>query len=81
MQMTRKYYYSLCLEAKYQIQAQDEAKKVVFITSLNHSVSVLILQGLERLLLANLSAASEHSGAFIESISYYQDNEIHRKRE
>lgn len=55
-------------------------KSNVFIT-LNQSFSVLILQGLERLLVANLSAACEHCGAFIESISYYQDNELYIKKE
>lgn len=56
-------------------------KSNVFIISLNQSFSVLILQDLERLLVANLSAAPEHCGSFIKSISYYQDNEIHRKKE
>lgn len=64
--MTRKYYCNLCLEKKYHIQAEDEAKNNVFVTSLIQSFSVLILQGLERLLVANLSAAPAHCGAFIE---------------
>lgn len=69
--MMRKYYYSLCLGNKYQMETENEIKTNAFITSLNQSSSALILQGLKRLLVANLSAATEHCVAFIETISYY----------
>lgn len=77
----RKYYCSLILGEKYQMQAEDEVKNNVFITYLNQSFSALILQGLERLLVPNLSAAPDHCSAFIETISYYQDNQQHGKKE
>lgn len=75
--MTRKYYYSLYLEEKYK-QAEHDAKNPnLFITYLNQSFSVLIIQGSERLLL--ICQLSLNTDDFSERISYYQDNDMRKK--
>lgn len=58
--MTRKYYYSLCLEEKYKHKQNMTQKSNVFITHLSQCFSVPILQGSERLFVANFSAEPEH---------------------